>query len=375
MKITNIEVYLHYSVWRNLIIVRVDTDEGITGVGEATLSNHETAVKSAIDTHIAPYIMGESPYMAGKLFDRFYSQNAWRGGAVMLSAISGIEIALWDIIAKKAGQPIYNMIGGKHHKRIRTFASGWDDGCKTSDDVIKAAKAVVARGFTAIKLEPLKLNPRSDKVSEREMAESALENIYGVRKALGKDVDLCIDLQGILTYDGALIMHNGLVDLDVMFIDDPMNPDDREGLRKLSMKALVPIAGGERVYTRYGYKSFIADHYHSVARPDLTHGGGIWETKLLGAMLENAYILIAPHNTNGIVATMANVVNDATMPNCLIQEVTIEALDLNDKLLKGKATWEKGYFELPDKPGLGIEPDWDAIKAGAFKPVLSEVRK
>ena len=375
MKITNIETYLHYSEWRNLIIVKVDTDEGITGVGEATLRNHEMAVKSAIDTHVAPYTIGESPYIAGKLFDRFFSRDAWRGGSVFLSAISGIEIALWDIIAKKAGQPIYNMIGGKHHQRIRTYANGWFRGCKSGDDYVKAARSTVARGFTALKWDPLHINPQSGAVGEREMVESALENIYAVRAAVGKDVGLCVELHGALTYDGALIMANNVVDADVMFIEEPMHPDDKEGFRKLSMKAMVPIAAGERVFTRFEYKSFIAEHYHSIAQPDLTHVGGIWETKLIGAMLEGAYIQIAPHNSNGIIATMAAVAADATMPNFLIQETAIEALDLNDILLKEKATWKDGYFELTDKPGLGIEPDWDAIKSVGYKPAFSEQRK
>ena len=375
MKIATIEVILRYSVWRNLIIVRVDTDEGITGIGECTLRNHEMAVKSAIEEHIAPYIIGEGPYMAGKLFDRFYSRNAWRGGPVMLSAISGIEIALWDIIAKKAGQPIYNMIGGKHHKKIRTYANGWFGGCRTNEDFVKAAKAVVDRGFTAMKWDPLHLNPANDLVSEREMVESALENVYAVRGAVGKDVDLCVELHGGLTYDGALIFANNVIDANVMFIEEPMHPDDKEGFRKLSMKAEVPIAGGERVFTRFGYKSFIAEHYHSIAQPDLTHVGGIWETKLLGAMLEAAYISIAPHNSSGIVATMASVVTDATMPNFLIQETTIEALEQNDSFLKEKAVWKDGFFELTDKPGLGIEPDWDAIKEIGYKPAFSEQRK
>jgi len=310
--------------------------------------------------------------MAGRLFDRFYTQNAWRGGPVMLSAIAGIEIALWDIIAKKADQPICNMIGGKHHKRIRTYANGWFNGCKTSADYVRAAKEVVARGFTAMKWDPLNLNPANQSVSEREMVESALENVYAVRDAVGKDIDLCIELHGRLSYDGALIAASNLVDANVMFIEEPMHPDDKEGFRKLSMKSDVPIAGGERVFTRFGYKSFIAEHYHSIAQPDLTHIGGIWETKLLGAMLETAYIHIAPHNSSGIIATMANVAVDATMPNFLIQETMIEALDLNDTILNEKAVWKDGFFELTEKPGLGIEPDWDAIKAVGYQSAFSK---
>ncbi|MDR2932573.1 MAG: mandelate racemase/muconate lactonizing enzyme family protein, partial [Oscillospiraceae bacterium] len=302
MKITNIETYLHYSVWRNLILVKVETDEGITGIGEATLRNHEVAIKSAIDAHITPYILGESPYIVSKLFDKFFSKDAWRGGAVFLSAISGIEIALWDIIGKKAGQPIYNLIGGKHHQRIRTYANGWFRDCKTSDDYVQAAKKVVARGFTALKWDPLFVHQVDGSTREREVVETALKNIYDIRAAVGKDIGLCIELHGALSYDGAVMMANNVVDADVMFIEEPMHPDDKEGFRKLSMKSMVPIAGGERVFTRWGYKSFIAEHYHSIAQPDLTHVGGIWETKLLGAMLESAYIQIAPHNSNGIVA-------------------------------------------------------------------------
>lgn len=371
MKITSVETYLYYSVWRNLILVKVETDEGITGVGEATLRNHEVAIKSAIDEHIAPYIIGETPYIVTKLFDKFFTRDSWRGGVVFLSAISGIEIALWDIIGQKAGQPIYNMIGGKHHQRIRTYANGWFNDCKTSQDFVEAAKKTVARGFTALKWDPLFVAEINADTRERHVVEAALENIYAVRAAVGKDIGLGIELHGALSYDGALQLANGVVDADVMFIEEPMHPDDKEGFRKLSMKAMVPIAGGERVFTRWGYKSFIAEHYHSIAQPDLTHVGGIWETKLLGGMLESAYLQIAPHNSNGIVATVAAVMADATMPNLLIQEMLVEVLDLNDSILKEGAVWKDGYMELTDKPGLGIKPDWDAIKAGEYRPVFT----
>lgn len=372
MKIAKIETYLYYSVWRNLIIVRIDTDDGITGVGEATLRNHEMAVKAAIDEHIAPYIIGESPYMAGRLFDRFFTRDSWRGGSVFLSAISGIETALWDIIGKRAGQPIYNMIGGKHHQRIRTYANDFAYKCKTSDEFVEAAKRAVASGHTALKWDPLYIQGDRGATRESDFVEAALRNIYDIRAAVGENIGLCIELHGALTYDGARNLANNAVDADVMFIEEPMHPDDKEGFRKLSMKAVVPIAAGERVFTRWGYKSFISEHYHSVAQPDLTHVGGIWETKLIGAMLESAYIQIAPHNSNGIIATMAAVMADATMPNLLIQEINIESLELNKTILKEGAVWKDGYFELTDKPGLGIEPDWDIIRSGEYKKVFTK---
>jgi len=309
--------------------------------------------------------------MVSKLFDRFFTNNAWRGGAVFLSAISGIEIALWDIVGKKAGQPVYNMLGGKCNRRIRSYGNGWFRGCKTSRDYVEAAKKAVARGFTALKWDPLNVHGGDGSASEREVVEAALQNIYDIRAALGPDIGLGIELHGALTYDGAVIMANGVVDADVMFIEEPMHPDDKEGFRKLSMKAMAPIAAGERIFTRWGYKDFIKDHYHSIAQPDLTHVGGILETKMIGAMLESAYIQIAPHNSNGIIATIAAVMADATMPNFLIQETPFEVLDQNETLLKEGALWKDGYFELTDKPGLGIEPDWNSIQSVGYKPAFS----
>ncbi|MDR1204096.1 MAG: mandelate racemase/muconate lactonizing enzyme family protein [Peptococcaceae bacterium] len=380
MKITNIETLVFVDdlmdnpkFMRNNILVKVDTDEGITGVGEATIRNRELAVKAAVDDHIAPFLIGTSPFDVSKMFDRFFTRDAWRGGAVLLSAVSGIETAMWDIIGKYAGQPVYNLLGGKFKPDVRTYANGWFFECKSSEEYVEAALKTVEAGWDALKWDP----PLIFKdLPEYLMVEEAAKNVYAIREAVGRDVDLLIEIHGQLSYAGAMKFAKLLEDADVMFMEEPMPPDDKEGFQKLGLKTAIPIAGGERIFTRFGYKAIINEGVLSVAQPDLTHMGGILETKLTAAMLEAAYIKFAPHNSNGIVATAAAVMVDATGPNFLIQEMGTPVLQQNERILKSGLTWKKGRFILDDsKPGLGVEVDFDTIKKFGYKRSFTELPK
>lgn len=371
MKITNIETYLHFSVWRNLILIRVDTDEGLYGIGEATIKNKELAVVTTLEKHIIPYLIGQEPFTAANIFNRFFTSDGWRGGSVYLSAISGIEIALWDLAGKITGQPVYNLLGGKCRNRLRAYANRWFDQAKTSDEYVRAAIDITkGKGFTAIKWDPLKINPNYDR--EHIMIDSALENVYNIREAVGNDIDLCIELHGQLSYDGAVIFAREVEKASVRFIEEPMHPDNVDGFIRLAEKSPVPVAAGERILSRFANREFLRKRCVSIAQMDITHMGGLLESKITAAMAESIGCLVAPHNSSGVIATMAAAMLDATMPNFLMQEMLAEVIDVNQKTMRQKMNLKDGYIYLEDKPGLGIEPDWDEIKKVGYVSAFNE---
>jgi len=368
MKITSVKTYMHFSIWRNIIFVEVQTDEGLVGLGEATIRNKEMAVKAAIESHIAPIITGMSPFDIEKFFQTAFIRDAWRNGAVFNSAISGVEMAMWDLIGQKLGQPVYNLLGGKITDRIPLYANTWFMTAKTAEDFARDAAIVVSKGFKAIKWDPLKAAPENS--SERRKVDEGIACVAAVREAVGDDVELYLELHGSLSYDSALNFAKKVEPLRPGFLEEPMHPDDFTGYRKLAMKSDVPIAAGERYFTRFQHRSLLEEGFYSIHQPDLSHCGGILETKKMASMAETYFMKFAPHNSSGPAATMAAVMVDATCPNFLVQEFSIENFDLSQKFFKESFTYEDGAIVLDDrKPGLGLVPDWEVIRNESYKHI------
>ncbi|MDT4762715.1 mandelate racemase/muconate lactonizing enzyme family protein [Sphaerochaeta sp. PS] len=365
MKITDIKTYKHFSVWRNLIFVIVETDEGISGIGEATIRNKEMAVTEAIEHHLKPMLIGTSPFQIEQFFQNAFLKDAWRNGAVFNSAISGIETALWDIIGKKAGIPVYNFLGGKLQDKILLYANTWFMQARTIDEFAQAAKDCVAQGFKALKWDPLKAAAKGD--SERVTVQKGLACLKAVREAVGDSIELGIELHGSLSFDGSLMFAKGAEAYSPMFLEEPMHPDDRAGYLKLSKLSLLPIAAGERYFTRFSHRQIYEDGYLSIIQPDLTHCGGILETKKMATMAESYFLKFAPHNSGGPVGTIASAMVDATSPNFYIQEFSVENLELKERFFTESFSVEDGYLILPDTPGLGLCVDMDAMKEESYR--------
>lgn len=366
MKVTDVKCYMHYSVWRNIIFVKVTTDEGITGVGEATIRNKEMAVKAAVEEHIKPVIVGKSPFNIEQFFNTCYIKDAWRGGAVFNSAISGVEMALWDIVGQKLGQPVYNLMGGRLYDRIPLYANTWFMQAKSVDDFAAAASDTVKLGFKALKWDPLKAAPAGS--DERTRVRYGIDCLRAVREAVGDDIELYIELHGSLTYDGALQYALQSEKYRPGFLEEPMHPDDFTGYRKLAMKANVPIAAGERYFTRFQHRTLNEEGFYSTVQPDLTHCGGILETRKMAANAEVYGMQFAPHNSGGPVGTMASVMVDAMSPNFQVQEFSIENLDLSPRFFSVGLKFEDGAIVLDDaRPGLGLVPRWDEIEKETYR--------
>lgn len=366
MKVTDVRCYMHYSVWRNIIFVRVDTDEGISGIGEATIRNKEMAVKAAILEHIKPVLIGKSPFDVEKFFQTTFIRDAWRNGAVFNSAISGVEMALWDIIGQKVGEPVYNLLGGKVFDEIPLYANTWFMSAKTIDDFARDAKETVDKGFKALKWDPLKVVP--PETIEWKRVEAGIDCLKAVREAVGDDVELFIELHGSLSYDGSLSYALKSEKYRPGFLEEPMHPDDFTGYRKLQYRSNVPIAAGERYFTRFQHKALYEEGFYSIVQPDLAHSGGILEGKKMASMAEVFGLKFAPHNSGGPVGTMASVTVDATSNNFFWQEFSIENLDLSPRFFKKGLNIKNGSVVLDDSfPGLSLVPDWSVIEKETYQ--------
>lgn len=366
MKITGVKTYMHFSVWRNIIFVEVTTDEGITGIGEATIRNKEMAVKAAIENHIAPLVIGMSPFEIEKFLHLSFIKDAWRNGAVFNSAISGIEIAMWDIIGQKLQQPVYNLLGGKLKDRIPVYANTWFMGAKTCDEFAESAKETVKKGFFALKWDPLKVAP--DDAPERERVQGGLDCLAAVRDAVGNKVELFIELHGSLSYDGSLIYAKESEKYHPGFLEEPMHPDNFTGYRKLALTSPVPIAAGERYFTRFQHRQLDEEGFYSIVQPDVTHSCGILELKKMASMAEAFGLKFAPHNSGSPVGTMASVMVDAGAENFYWQEFSIENLSLGETYFKEGLPFKDGYIRLEDScSGLGLKPNWDAIHKESYQ--------
>ncbi|NOY29509.1 MAG: galactonate dehydratase [Planctomycetes bacterium] len=367
MKITSITAHLMgipspggISPSRNWIFVRVETDEGIVGVGEATTEYHEKAVVAMIDEHFAPLLVGQDPTQVTHLWQQMQRFFWWRGGVVASSAASGIEQALWDVTGKAYGQPVYKLLGGAVRDQVRLYAR-WDLGLATPGD---EAKAAVDEGFDAFKVGPGK---RVQPYNDEQQVDVALATAHEIREAAGPDCDLMIDCGGIFSKQAAHRLIDGLRKIGMFFVEEPVNADTPRGLIELRREFPgVRIAAGERLVTRWQFREWLEQGAVDVIQADISHCGGIGELLRIASYAETYGVQIAPHNPYGPVALAAAVHASAAMPNFLILEHCRLRPWFDDVQVFGPEV-KNGRVLLSDRPGLGVELDWDLVKKHPYQ--------
>lgn len=363
MKITDIRIYQFQILHRELLFVAVDTDAGITGLGEATLREKTEAVAACI-RRAGEQLRGVSPFDIEYMFHRLFTTDRWRGGVIMNTAISALEMAMWDIIGQHAGLPVYCLLGGKMRDTVPIYGNAWAMH-DTQEQIVQSARDMVRSGYRALKWNPL-TEPDADE-NVKKMLLKAEERVAEVREAVGKEIELFIECHGILDYDAALRLVQLLEPYDIGFIEEPLPPDDHDGYRKLALRSNIPIAGGERIFTRWGYKRWLTEHSLSIVQLDLTHAGGMLESKKIAAMAEAYGVKVAPHNSSGPIATAASVQLDVTLPNFFMQECMRWLPEANHRLFRQGLQFEQGKIRPGDRPGLGLEPDWNMWETEGVK--------
>ncbi len=351
MKITDIKTFVVDCFRTNWVFVKVYTDEGICGVGEGTLEYKEKALCGAIE-HIKNYLTGKDPRTIEKHYHDIYRDAYWRGGAVLMSALSAVECALWDILGKSLGVPVYQLLGGRVNEDCRIYVNGWFSGAKTPDEFAEKAKAAVKRGVTAMKWDPF--GKSYMQISNKDL-DTALECVAKVREAVGNNVDLLIEGHGRFDVPTGIKIAKELECFKPMWFEEPVPPDNLDALKAVRDKSPVAISAGERLYTRFDYNKLFALRAADYIQPDVSHAGGIAELKKIAAAAEANYIPFAPHNPSGPIANAATLQLAACCPGFSILEIMYSDVDYRKKVTDENLVYENGRIKIGDKPGLGIE--------------------
>ena len=364
MKITDIRCFSVDCFRTNWVFVKVYTDEGVTGVGEATLEYKEKALWGAVE-HIKEAITGQNPMNVEAIWHSVYRDAYWRGGPVLMSALSAVEIALWDIVGKTLGVPVYQLLGGKCRDSVRIYVNGWFAGAKEPEEFAAKAKEAVKRGVTAMKWDPF--GKSYMEISNRDL-DKALRCVAAVREAVGNEVDLLIEGHGRFDIPTGVKIAKELEPFKPMFFEEPTPPDDLEAIRQVKLKSPVPISCGERLYTRWDYRRFFDLLPADYIQPDISHAGGIMELKKISAEAECRYIPFAPHNPSGPVANAATLQLAACCPNFCILEIMYSDVVWRKDVTSESLTSKDGFLDIPDRPGIGIEINEEECLKHPYQP-------
>lgn len=350
MKITKLETFLIQPRW---LFLKIHTDEGIVGLGEPILEGRAETCAVAVK-ELEEYLIGQDPTRIVHHWQAIYRHTFYRGGEILTSALSGIEQALWDITGKAYGVPVYKLLGGPTRDKIRVYSHC--AGGPTPEQAAENIKAKVAQGYTAVKTGVSGGRPPR-MIENPAFVERVAANFAAMRAAVGSEIDIAIDFHGSVPPQTAMLLIKALEPYNPMFIEEPVNCQNADVLADMAKKTHIPIATGERLFTKWGFREVLEKRAAAILQPDISHAGGIFECRLIAGMAEAYYAGIAPHCPLGPIAFAACLHLDASIPNFLIQE----QVNMGEGYLKEPFVPVNGYVALPEKPGLGIELDEDAI--------------
>ena len=360
MKITAIKTFLvHPGVGKNWLFVKIETDAGLHGWGEAyTQADRDRTIEVHIQ-QLARYLVGRNPFDIKHFTFMAYTDFASKRGAMDLySAISGIEQALWDIVGKATGQPVYNLLGGACRDKVRVYANGWSGG--DPDQLPERATALIERGFTALKFDPFP-NPWRTLI-DREAEQTAVERVRAVRKAVGPEVDILVEVHRRLAPMHAIRVARMLEPLAPFWYEEPVSARDLDGLAEAKRNINLPVVTGEELYTKTEFRDVFHKRAADIINPDVCNCGGILELRDIAAMAEVYHVAVSPHNYNSTTLGLAATLQAAAgMPNFLITEYFVNFESIGHEIAIKPFEVENGYISLPTAPGLGIDLNEEAL--------------
>lgn len=357
MKITEVNTYLVRPRWG---FVEIVTDDGYSGWGEAVLEGHASTVLECV-REMRDYLLGADPTRIEDIFNVLYRAGFYRGGGVLMSAIAGIDQALWDIKGKYFNAPVYELMGGKCRDRMRVYS--WIGGDRPQD-VGSAAKERQNAGFSAIKMNATE---ELQMIDSYEKVDAVLERVAAIRESCGKYFGIAVDFHGRVHKPMAKILAKKLEEYDLMFIEEPVLCEHMEDFKEIAAACNIPIATGERLFTKYDFKRLLTAGGVDIIQPDLSHAGGITECKKIASMAEAYDVALAPHCPLGPIALASCLNVDATSYNAVIQEQSIGIHYNVGKSVLDYATNQEdfvftdGYVQLPKRPGLGVEVNKELV--------------
>ena len=364
MKITKLTYYQVPPRW---LFLKIDTDEGISGWGEPVIEGKSNTVEACV-REMEPYLIGKDPRNIEDIWQTLYRCAFYRGGAILSSAMSGIEQALWDIKGKFFGLPVYEFLGGKCRDRIDVY--GWIGGDRPGD-VGRAAKTQKELGFKAIKMNATEELHYVDSYAK---IDAVLSRVQEIRDTCGKNFGIAVDFHGRVHKPMAKVLARELDPYKLLFIEEPVLSENYESFAEVAKYTDTPIATGERLFTRWDFKKIFEQGVVDIIQPDLSHAGGILECRKISAMAEAYDVAVAPHCPLGPIALAACLQMDACTPNAFIQEQSLgihynQGSDLLDYLVDPKVfAYRDGTVDVLTKPGLGIEINEELVKEKAKTP-------
>ncbi len=379
MKITDLEVLRMQAFTEpknNWLFVRVHTDEGISGLGEGSLQYKDAALAAEIE-NFALYLRGKDPFRIEDIWTSLHRRVTWSGGAVTMSAISAIDLALWDIKGKALGVPVYDLLGGKVRDRVPLYANGWLEGSWPDDPRDLAAfygtcaSCVAEAGYRCLKLYPY----NGEQAITPERLAHGLGLVRSVREAIGPDIDVAVDVRRRINMWSARRAAEQLAELNIAWMEEPVLYDNPQALAEFARSVSVPVSTGEELYTRWEFRPILEENAVGIIQPDICHAGGLSEMMKIAAMAETYYTMVSPHNSNGPISTVASLHFDMCVNNSHMQEIFLQSIPLYDEVLTQPIHIEDGYGTPPQGPGWGTELDDEVLKKYPpqdFVPVESE---
>ena len=369
LEMNRIVDYELFEVPPRWLFLRVETADGTVGWGEPIVEGRAHTVRAAVTELMDNYLVGEPVDSIEDHWQTMYRSGFYRGGPILMSAIAGIDQALWDIKGKRFDAPVYELLGGAARDRIRVYQ--WIGGDRPSE-VADEAEQKVEAGFSALKMNATE---EVERVDDPATVNAAVDRLRKVRDAVGDDVDIGVDFHGRVTKPMAKRLAKALEPYDPMFIEEPVLPGHNDALPDIAAHTTIPIATGERMYSRWDFKQVFENGAVDVIQPDLSHAGGITEVKKIANMAEAYDVALAPHCPLGPIALASCIQVDTCTPNALIQEQSLnihynETSDVLDYLADPTVfEYEDGYVSIPESPGLGIEINESYVREQAEKTV------
>lgn len=362
MKLTALKTYICDAYRTNWCFVKIETDSGHHGWGEATLEYREHTVIQAVQ-ELERGLRGRDLENIEAWWQDAYRDAYWRGGPVLMSALSAIEMALWDIKGKSLGVPVYQLLGGKVRNAVPCYANAWFANAKTPDAFAACAKKAVALGYKALKWDPFGSVFRT--ISAQGLRD-ALAVVDAVKSAVGTQAELLIEGHGRFELPAARRIAKALEDYDVQWFEEPLIPGNLENYARLRHETRTPISMGERLYTRWDFREVFERGCADFIQPDVSHAGGIWELRKIAAMAEVAQVAFCPHNPSGPVANAATLQLAACTPNFLYLETMATDVPWRAEVARETCRLVNGEMTISDAPGLGVEINEEALAAHPY---------
>jgi galactonate dehydratase len=365
MKITSLHTYKFWVDWCNWLLVRVDTDEGVSGWGEGSLHGSIEAVETAVH-ELSAYLIGQEPLGVERHWQGMYHAWRWRGGAVLMTALAALDLALWDIEGKRLGVPVYRLLGGPYRERIRAYASHWLGGVKSPADAEAGAREAVRRGFSAFKWPPFSQHLLRE--NEGRALRRATELMEAARSGAGPDTDIMIECAELLSPRTAILAAQALLPYRPYWFEEPIPFENARAMALLQRDLPVSIATGERLLSRWEFRELLEAQGCRIVQPDLMHAAGITECRRIATLADTHYVAVAPHNSGGPIETLAAIHFAASIPNFLVLEQMELEQDARNRICTDPPLIVDGHFSLPTRPGLGTDINLEIVEELTFKP-------